>query len=295
MNGKLCLITGGARGMGRETAFALAERGARVALLDWAGEEGARTRDEINRRYGRGRASFYLCDLSDLDQCHSFAQRFRQEHDSLDVLINNAGITYPEYRVSPQGNEFHFAICHLAHFFLTSALLPMLEASAAGRIVVVSSEAHKSCESIDFDDLHCARYWKGKAISHTAAFRAYSHAKLCNILFMRELHERLQGSTVTVNAVSPGFFVNTGIHREMRGIFRFGSSLVFGAGQILGLNTPQKGARSHIYAASSAEVTGLSGCYFEQCREKAMSPEADNNELRKRLWTVSESLVSRPL
>ncbi len=290
MSGKNCLITGGARGMGRETALALAAQGARVLLVDWQGEEGVRTRDAINARYGENRASFHYADLSSLCDVRRLCSEISEQIEHLDVLINNAGITYPEHRLNADGLDMHFAVCHLGQFALTLTLLPLLERAAPARVLVVSSEAHKSCRELQLDDLSLRQLWRGRALSHAAGFRAYAHAKLCNLLFMRELSERLAGTGISVNAVSPGFFVNTGIHREMRGIFKWGAAAVFGLLGLLGLNTAAKGARGHIHAASSPQLTGISGHYFEHCREKAMSPLVDDAQLRQRLWQLSEEL-----
>ena len=296
MKGKRCVITGGARGMGRITAEAVAAQGAEVLLLDWQGEEGVRARDAINQRHGAGRAQFIYCDLSSLTQVRAVAQRLLDEGRAIDVLLCNAGITYPEFRLSEDGHEFHFAICHLAHYLLCRTLMPALEKSADPRIVLVSSEGHKACKAIDFDDLNGRRYWAGQPFSHAAGFGAYGHAKLCNLLTMRELHTRLRaaGSRISVNAVSPGYFVNTGIHREMRGVFKWGSSLVFGLGSLLGLSTPQKGARCHLYACTAPELAGRSGLYLQACREQPMSPLVDDAALRSRLWDVSAQRVGHP-
>jgi NAD(P)-dependent dehydrogenase (short-subunit alcohol dehydrogenase family) len=105
---------------------------------------------------------------------------------------------------------------------------------------------------------------------------------------MRELHERVQGRPVTVNAVSPGYFINTTIHRQMTGVFALVAKLVFGLGSLFNLNTPVKGARTHIWLSSSLEVEAVSGRYFEHCKEKAMSDLAANESLRKQLWAWSE-------
>ncbi len=288
----VCVITGGARGMGAVTARALAAQGFRIIVADWDGESGHRTCADINRDHGDGAAEYVFCDLSDPASVAAFASTVRDRYDHLDVLINNAGITWPERRFSVTGQEMHFAVCHLGHFQLTGLLLPMLERASSGRIVVVSSEAHQATEQINFDDLTNAALWGGSTISHAAAFRAYSHAKLCNVLFMRELHERLLGSRITVNAVSPGFFINTGIHREMRGIFKLGAWLVFSVGALFNLNTAEKGARTHIWAAISDDVSGVGGKYFHACRERVPNSLVEDSEVRGRLWRESEALLS---
>jgi NAD(P)-dependent dehydrogenase (short-subunit alcohol dehydrogenase family) len=288
MSGKVCLVTGGARGMGKVTALALAGMGARVIIVDWEGEEGTRTRDLINARAGRQVADFLYCDLSSLSEVRRLAAEVNARYPALHVLVNNAGITDPVRRVSVDGWEMHVATCHLAHFLLTHLLLPLLKKSAPARIVCISSDAHKAGPGLDFDDLNNEKIWKGAAFSNGAAFQAYHRAKLCNVYFTLELSERLAGTGVTVNAVSPGYFVNTTIYRNMRGIFKWGSYFVFGIGSMLGLNTPEKGARTHIYCASSPEIEGVTGQYFAYCKVAEPSPVARDVALRKRVWAWSE-------
>ena len=289
MQNKVVLITGGARGMGRVTALALAEMGAaKIILVDWEGEEGTRTRDAINRQCSRDVAEFIYCDLSSMDEVKALAADLSARLGKLDVLINNAGITDPVRRESVDGFEMHLATCHLAHYILSNCLLGLLRASGAGRIICISSDAHKAGPGLDFDDINNEAIWKGKPVSNSAAFQAYHRGKLSNLYMMQELAERLSGEPVTVNAVSPGYFINTTIHRQMTGVFKWGAALVFGIGSLLNLNTPSKGARTHIWLASSAEVEGVSGKYFEHCKEKPMSELAADVELRRQLWAWSE-------
>lgn len=289
MTGKVVLITGGARGMGRVTALALARMGAHVIIADWEGEHGARTVAEI--RAAGGRAEFIYCNVSSMPSVRALAAEVLARHPQLHVLINNAGITYPRRQLNEAGIEMHFATCHLGHFLLTNLLLERLKASAPARVIFVSSEGHKAAKGIAFDDLNNEAIWRGRPVSHAAAFMAYARAKLANLHVMRELAQRLAGTGVTVNAVSPGYFVNTGIHREMQGVFRLGAMLVFGIGSLLGLSTPEKGARTHIWAASSPEINGLTGRYFQACREHPACPHVDDAAERARLWAESERLA----
>ncbi|MBM4197780.1 MAG: SDR family NAD(P)-dependent oxidoreductase [Gammaproteobacteria bacterium] len=284
MQGKVCLVTGGARGMGRVTALALAARGARVIIVDWEGEEGTRTRDLINSRASRPLAEFAWCDLSSLADVRRLAADIGARYPSLQVLVNNAGITDPVRRLSPDGWEMHLATCHLGHFLLTQLLLPQLRAGAPARIVCIASEAHRVGPGLDFDDLNNEKIWKGAAFSNGAAFAAYHRAKLCNLYFTFELAGRLRGSGITVNAVSPGYFVNTSIYRNLRGVFRWGAVPVFALGSLLGLNTPERGARTHIHVAASPAVEGVTGEYFASCRVAQASPVARDPVIRRRLW-----------
>lgn len=291
MRGRNVLITGGARGMGKETALALADQGANIILVDWEGEEGTRTRDAVNARCGRAAAEFIYCDLSSMSSVRTLAEEIKQRYSSLHVLINNAGITDPVRRLSEDGIEMHLATCHLAHFLLTHLLLDLLKASAPARIVCISSDAHKAGPGLDFDDINNEAIWKGNAVSNNAAFQAYHRAKLCNVYFTRVLAKQLEGTGVVVNAASPGFFINTTIHRQMTGIFAFGAMLVFGVGSLLALNTPKKGARTHIWLASSPEAESLNGGYFGHCEPKAISELAQSDDIAQRIWQLSEEMT----
>jgi NAD(P)-dependent dehydrogenase (short-subunit alcohol dehydrogenase family) len=174
---------------------------------------------------------------------------------------------------------------------LTRLLLPLLERSAPARIVCISSDAHKAGPGLDFDDLNNERIWKGARYSNGASFAAYHRAKLCNVYFVRELARRLENTGVTANAVSPGYFVNTTIYRNLRGAFKWGSRLVFGTGALLGLNTPEKGARTHVWSASSPEIEGVTGQYFAYCRRAEPSALAQDETIGRRLWEWSEQVT----
>lgn len=291
LGGKTALITGGARGMGRVSAIELAKLGARVIIVDWEGEAGTRTRDHINRLTGRPAADFVYCDLSSLDEVRALAGYVRARYPALHILMCNAGITDPVRRVSVDGFEMHLATCHLSHFLLTHLLLDLLKQSAPARIVSISSEAHKAGPGLDFDDLNNEKIWQGRQFSNRAAFTAYHRAKLCNVYFTLELAERLSGTGVTINAVSPGYFVNTTIYRNLTGLIRWGSWVVFGLGSLLRLNTPERGARTHIYVASSPAIDGVSGKYFAYCREAPVSPLALDAAIRRRLWAFTAQVT----
>lgn len=284
LGGKTALITGGARGMGRVSAIELAKMGAQVILVDWEGEAGTRTRDYINRLTGRKAADFVYCDLSSLAAVRALAADVQARYPALHILVCNAGITDPVRRLSVDGWEMHLATCHLAHFLLTNLLLDLLKTSAPARIISISSDAHKAGPGLDFDDLNNEKIWKGGEFSNGASFAAYHRAKLCNVYFTRELAERLKGTGVTINAVSPGYFVNTTIYRNLTGLFKWGSFFIFGIGALLRLNTPEKGARTHIYVASAPELEGVSGKYFAYCKEAQPSPLALDAVIGKRLW-----------
>ena len=182
----------------------------------------------------------------------------------------------------------HLATCHLGHFLLTHLLLELLKASAPSRIIIISSEAHKAGPGLDFEDLNNVKIWKHHdRPSNNAAFTAYHRAKLSNLYFMYELSERLHGSGVTVNAISPGFFVNTSIYRNLTGVFMLGAKVVFGIGTLLGLNTPQRSAKTYVMLATDPSLATVTARYFEHLKEKTTGDLAKEKEPRKRLWDWS--------
>ena len=286
MHDKTVVITGAARGMGRETALALAAQGVdRLILIDWQGEEGTRTRDAVNAITERYTAEFMPCDLSSMEEVNNLVDTILASYPKLDVLINNAAIMDPVRRESVDGIEMHMATCHLAHFILSNRLLGALRASGSGRIICISANVYAKGPGLDFDDTNNEVIWDGKRVSNKAAGIAYHRAKLCNLHMMAALHERLQGDCVTVNAVSPGHFVNTTLRREMTGVLSLGAKLASG---LLNLKTPAQGAQTCLWLASSVDIEGVSGQYFEACKEKALSELADDAAVREQLWDWSE-------
>jgi NAD(P)-dependent dehydrogenase (short-subunit alcohol dehydrogenase family) len=286
MAGKVVLITGSGRGMGREAALMLGQRGAHLIIVDWEGEAGTRTRDEINA--GPGSAEFRYCDISSQADVKKLAAGVLRVHPRLDVLINNAGITDPVRRVSIDGFEMHVATCHLGHFLLTYLLLDLLKHSAPARIIMISSEAHKAGPGLDFDDLNNEKIWKDHTKpSNSASFTAYHRAKLSNLYFMYELSEQLAGTGLTINAISPGFFINTSIYRNLTGVFLFGAKLVFGFGALFGLNSPKRSARTYEWLATDPSLKTMSAGYFEHMKSKETSELARDKHIAKELWDWS--------
>jgi NAD(P)-dependent dehydrogenase (short-subunit alcohol dehydrogenase family) len=217
-----------------------------------------------------------LADLSVQEQVRRLADQFRQRHARLDVLINNAGAIWFQRHLTADGLEMTFTVNHLAYFLLTHLLLDVLRASAPARIVNVSSAAHRGA-SLRFDDLMGEKRYRG--------WRAYSQSKLANLLFTYELARRLAGTGVTVNAVHPGL-VATGFASAngWRG------RLFQRAARWFGL-TPEQGARTVVYLASSPDVAGVSGGYFVRNRQVVSSAASRDEEAARRLWQVSLELT----
>jgi NAD(P)-dependent dehydrogenase (short-subunit alcohol dehydrogenase family) len=272
LQGRTCLITGATFGIGKATALGLARLGARVVIV---GREAARaqaTVDWLRRQSGNEQVEYLLADLFAQVAVRRLAQDFAQAHDRLDVLVNNAGGYFSQRETTVDGFERTWALNHLAYVLLTLELLPLLKASAPARVVNVASNMHARGR-IDFADLGGKRRYDG--------VRSYGQSKLANVLFTYALARRLAGSGVTANCLHPGM-VATGIGRNMRGIPRLFMTAVSRL-----LLTPEQGAATSIYLASSPDVAGVSGKYFVKCRPARSSSLSYDEALQERLWTVS--------
>ena len=223
-----------------------------------------------------------MFDLADLGSVRDGARRLLDAYEQIHVLINNAGLVLSHRSETKDGFEATFGINHLGPFLLTRELTGRLEASAPARVVNVASTAHRSArKGLDFDDLQSER--------HYAGMQAYGRSKLANILFTNELARRLSGRGVTANSVHPGT-VATGFARDgdASGLLAFGIKLIKPF-----ILTPEKGARTSVYLASSPEVEGVTGRYFIKCRPRNPSAAARDEAAAALLWSVSEELADR--
>ena len=276
MSGRICLVTGATRGIGRATAEALAKSGAHVLLHGRdSASVGAVCREMV--RYGQ--VDGVVGDLSSLAAVRKLATEVAAQYPRLDVLVNNAGTGTRRRQTTGDGYERTFAINHLAPFLLTNLLLERLKAGKAARVVTVSSMAHRGAK-LDFDDLN----WETRKFS---GLGAYGASKLANILFTVELASRLAGSGVTANCLHPGV-VATNIFAAFFG-GRTGKvfSMLFRPFML----SPADGAKTSIYLASSPEVANVTGKFFDKCREVAPTPAAQDLGVAKRLWEVSAKLT----
>jgi NAD(P)-dependent dehydrogenase (short-subunit alcohol dehydrogenase family) len=279
--GNVVVITGGNSGIGKAAAVGLASLGDRVVITSRNEERGRAAVQEIRERSGNDSVDVMPLDLASFRSIRSFAAAALDRFDRLDVLLNNAGVMLRPRAETEDGLEGTFGINHLGHFLLTDLLLERLEASAPARVVVVASHAHKFARrGLDFDDLQAERRYRW--------MNAYGKSKLANIYFARELARRLDGSGVTVNALHPGF---------VRSELGRGGDLgkVYGLGTFLSAPfaiSPAKGARTAIYLASSPDVDGVTGGYFYKCKPVTPSKAARDDAAARRLWDVSEKLVT---
>jgi len=279
MQNKTVLITGGNAGIGLETARALAKQGATVVIVARDAAKGQDAVADIKHTTGNDKVSFMKCDLGSQKQIRQLAIDFKAKHNSLDVLVNNAGAFFSEYGETEDGIERQFAINHLGPFLLTNLLLDTIKASAPARIVNVASRAHYRGQ-IYFDNLYFKSNYDGFRL-------AYGQSKLGNVLFTNELARRLEGTGVTANSLHPGVVATDIARKESKGIYRLGWTL-FKPFMI----TTEQGAATSIYLASSPEVEGVTGKYFDKCKAKTPSSEALDATVALKLWQVSEKLTA---
>jgi NAD(P)-dependent dehydrogenase (short-subunit alcohol dehydrogenase family) len=282
MSGKVIVITGGNTGIGKEAAIELASRGARLAFTSRNEERGRAALQEIRDRSGSESVEVMPLDLASFRSIRSFAADVLDRVDKIDVLVNNAGLILHRRTETADGFEATFGINHLGHFLLTDLLLDRLRASAPARVVVVSSHAHKGARrGLDFDDLQSERRYQWQGV--------YNRSKLANIYFARELARRLDGTGVTVNALHPGFVRSDfGRDGDLGGIYGWGIKYVAAPFAI----SPERGARTTIYLASSPDVDGVTGGYFYKSKPTAPSKIAQDDDAARRLWDASEKLVA---
>jgi NAD(P)-dependent dehydrogenase (short-subunit alcohol dehydrogenase family) len=277
MNAKICIVTGGTSGIGWVTSLRLAQWGATVILIGRDVGRGSAAEERIRRESGNQNVEFFRTDLSVQAQIHQFVHAFTRKYHRLDVLVNNAGTTLLTRHLSVDGLEMTFAVNYLSHFLLTRLLLDTLEASAPSRVINVSSGSHRGAR-INFEDLQGEKCYQ--------FLRAYGQSKLANVLFTYELARRMEGKGVCVNAVHPGFVLtNLGrdngwfLHKIIRLIMR-----------LTGIS-PEEGAETLIYLATSPEVENITGQYFYKMKPVETSPQSYDPEAALRLWKISEDLT----
>lgn len=280
MAGKTCVVTGASSGIGKATAKALAMMGAEVVMVCRSRERGEAALSEIHGALphnDRGRIELKLADLSIMSATRALADDLKRTHPRIHVLVNNAGAIFADRHVTPEGLEFTFALNHMSYFILTTQLLDTLKASAPARIINVSSGAHTRGQ-IPLDDLQYKQKY--------SAFTAYSDTKLANVLFTYELARRLEGSGVTCNCLHPGV-VATGFSSQ-GGPPLFKWFLKWFRPFIL---TPERGAETTVYLASSPELEGVSGKYFVRRKATRSSRRSRDDALAQKLWEASERLL----
>lgn len=275
MNGKIVIVTGATDGIGKESARALASKGATVVVVSRNPQKCDATVTEIRGQTGNANIEAMPADLSSQQGVRDVARRFLDRYPRLDVLLNNAGAIYISRQMSKDGIEMTWALNHLNYFLLTHLLMDALKAAPAARVVNVSSDAHRAGR-INFDDLQCEKRYNG--------WVAYGNSKLANVMFTYELARHLNDTRVTANALHPGS-VGTNFGRNNGGVWSAALKLI-GYFTL----TPAQGAKTSIYLASSPEVEGVTGKYFDNCKPVSSSKASYDGAAQRRLWDVSAAL-----
>lgn len=278
MRGKVIVITGATSGIGAVAARRLAEQGARIVLVARDEHRAEETLHALRALCPQEHHAVYYGDLSRLGQMRRLAAEIAAAEPRIDVLVNNAGMIASGNQKTEDGLEVTFATNHMAYFVLTNLLLEKLRAAGAGaRIVSTASEAHRG-KRLDLSRLQQLR-----------GYDAYGVSKLCNILFTRELARRIAGTGVTASCLHPGF-VATRFGDSARGPVRAGLA----AAKRLFALSPEEGAKTLVYLASSAQAAGQSGGYYIRCTRAEPSTEASSDESASELWKLSAAIAGLP-
>lgn len=272
---KTVIITGANTGIGKATALGLAGKGYHVIMACRSKEKGEKAQSEIIAKTQNTTVDLLLLDLSSQDSIREFVKKVNSTYPTIEILINNAGVSIREPKQTEQGIEWTFAVNHLGPFLLTNLLLNTLKKSSPSRIITVASSVERQAK-LNLRDVNLKYTWNG--------YLAYANSKLCNIYFTYELSKRLMGTHVTANCLGPGL-VNSDFFRNYAKLpwpFKIIKKLIG--------KTPEEGAETSLFLALSPEVEGVSGKYFENCREKKSSSASYNPEIAAALWDISMEL-----
>ncbi|XP_075881943.1 retinol dehydrogenase 14 [Nelusetta ayraudi] len=277
LDGKTVLITGGNSGIGKDTAVAMAMRGARVVIACRDPDKAEKAVREIKFKGHCLNVSHMELDLANLQSVRDFCRRFLQKEKRLDVLINNAGMP-SVLDWTDDGFSMCFGVNHLGHFLLTNLLLPRLTECAPSRVVTLTCSTYKY-QKLDFQDLNY----------NLLPFFTYCRSKLANIYFSLELARITEGKGVTAYAVHPGF-VQSGWTCHYSILFRMLMQVIMWMFFV----PCETGAQTVIHCAVSDEALKHSGGYFVDCRPASLRPFARDTGVAKKLWEASERLVKLP-
>ena len=273
MKSKTILTTGANSGIGKATAMGLAKLEAKIIMVCRNEKKGVAAMEEIIASTNNKNITLEICDLSSQQQIKQLAERIQLKHKSLDVLINNAGAVFSEYKLTEDGIERTWAVNYLSYFLLTNLLLDLLKSAPKVRIINVASDGHKNAK-IQFDDPGLKNHFFG--------LKAYGQSKLANIMFTYHLARQLEGANITVNSLHPGGVATPIGQKSESLLYRLGWTLFMKTFAM----TPEEGAATSIFLASASEVEGISGKYWEKCKPIKSSPLSYDMEQQERLWDL---------
>ncbi|KAL7019082.1 hypothetical protein ACKWTF_011008 [Chironomus riparius] len=276
IDGRVVIVTGCNTGIGKATVHELAKRGGKIYMASRNEEATLQSLNKIKESTKNEQLYFLKLDLASLDSVRDFCEKFQTLESRLDILINNAGVLAPFNRTT-DGFELNFGVNHLGHFLLTNLLLDSLKTGAPSRIIIVSSALHEYA-NINRDDINCERDFPG-------TFKAYENSKLCNILFMRELSKRLEGTGVVCNALSP-FLSDTDATRYLNSIQRFFFDILK---KSFFYNSPEIGCQPIVMLAVEPSLSDVTGKYYVQFKVKEPTLRKQNYE--SWLWEKSEEMT----
>lgn len=285
IQGKHCMVTGASSGIGREIALGLAKSGARVVMVCRDPLRGGSAREYVRNGSGNQAVELMLADLSSQEQIRELASTYRSNYGSLHILVNNASVIKDKRELSADGIEMTFAVNYLAYFMLTNLLFEALKLGAPARVVNITSAVHRAV-SLDFDNLQGEKKYSRD--------RVYAQSKLADIIFTSELARRLEGMGVTANSVCPGAVSSNLWTHSSKAVDLLFKIIMKGPGQ---------GAVLPLYVATSQDLCGITGKYFQtgqHLRWSAVktgdtsckpSAQACDKGIAKKLWRLSESLT----
>jgi retinol dehydrogenase 12 len=288
LEGRIALVTGATSGIGQQTAVGLAARGAQVVLVGRDRARAEAARKDVTERSGNPRVDVLLADFTSLEAVRGLAREFCDRYPALHLLVNNAGVVMTERTLTADGYETTLAVNHLAPFLLTHLLRERLLAGGAARVVNVASDAHRFVKAgFDFEDPMSERNFGFPTF--VTGLRVYGMSKLANILFTLELARRLEGTAVTANAVHPGA-VSTRLGTNTGRFGRLVTTLTRAF-----FESPEQGAATSLYVATSPDLATTSGRYFADSRERETTPAARDGDAARRLWNRSCEWVGVPV
>lgn len=278
LHGKNMIVTGANTGIGFETARALAAAGADVVLACRSQEKGDAAVARIIARHPDARVQSLQLDLGSVVSIKRFCDGLGL--DTIDVLVCNAGLVPSQYRETEEGVEQCVGVCHFGHFVLCKLLLDRILKSSEPRIVMVSSESHRSPKTLEFDKFPLGR-------GNFSALTAYGQAKLCNVLFANELQRRYGEQGLSACSLHPGALITTDIGRNS-GFFTVLMKLASPF-----TKNPDQGASTTVYCAARAGAAEIRGRYFSHCKLAVSTPEANDPAVAGRLWDISEAFCEK--
>lgn len=288
--GKRALVTGATFGIGKETALGLAKQGAEVIIVGRDQVKAIEAVEWIKRESGNPKVTYLLADLSNLQQVKKLATDFKSQYSELDILVNNAGAIFAKKEMTSENLEKTWALNHLSPMLLTLELLPALKSAPKARVVNVASALYEK-GNVSFTKTKSDESFKG--------LQVYSDSKLASMLTAFYLAKQLNGTHVQINCLHPGF-VDTGIGANNGGLLKYLLLAAKPLKKFLAehtdyMMTPEEGARTSIYLASSSEVEGVTGQYFYKSQGIATTATVQDQELQNKIWDLSLKQIQEAL